>query len=331
MMIRKIIIGCLLLGLVACGSVTKPNTFVSGTVASAAEVNANFDTLYTLVNGNIDNANVKGSAGIVFSKLDSATVAGVDATQTLTNKTLTSPSITTPTISSPVLSGTATGTYTLGGTPTITSPDINGGTFDGVVGGTTPAAGTFTTLTADNIVVPSLPPIGTIIPFYDFNAALTFDATYWAYCDGSTKTIAGSSYTLPDLSNRYLVGFGTEAGGDIDTEAWATAAVGNASHQVDISHTHGAGTLQFTVAHFNIGNLSVYFYNQDGSERNAFKTYRTPDTGAPSVSSPYDFDFTNGLAYTKKDSGSGSVASGLSSTQSIQPRSVRVRYLMRIK
>lgn len=38
------------------------------------------------------------------------------ATQTLTNKTLTAP----------VLSGTATGTYTLGGTPTISSPTITG-------------------------------------------------------------------------------------------------------------------------------------------------------------------------------------------------------------
>ena len=86
-------------------------------------------------------------------------------------------------------------------------------------------------------------PIGTIIPFYDFNAALTFNADYWAYCDGSAKTIAGiGSQTLPDLSNRYLVGFGTEGGGDIDIAAWATAAVGAASHQVDLSHTHGTGS-----------------------------------------------------------------------------------------
>ena len=39
---------------------------------------------------------------------------GLTDVQTLTNKTLTA-----PTISSPVLSGTATGTYTLGGTPTF--------------------------------------------------------------------------------------------------------------------------------------------------------------------------------------------------------------------
>lgn len=44
----------------------------------------------------------------------SDTVVMRDTTETLTNKTLTAP----------VLSGTATGTYTLGGTPTITAPTI---------------------------------------------------------------------------------------------------------------------------------------------------------------------------------------------------------------
>jgi hypothetical protein len=42
------------------------------------------------------------------------TLAGIAATQTLTNKTLTSPA----------LSGTVTGTYTLGGTPTLTAPAL---------------------------------------------------------------------------------------------------------------------------------------------------------------------------------------------------------------
>lgn len=44
------------------------------------------------------------------------TVVGTTDSQTLTNKTLTSP----------VLGGTATGTYTLGGTPSITDPTITG-------------------------------------------------------------------------------------------------------------------------------------------------------------------------------------------------------------
>lgn len=75
------------------GVITKPKTWVDNEVVNFSDLNSDFDTLYTLVNGNIDNDNIKASAGIVFSKLDSATVAGVSATQTLTNKTLTTPKI----------------------------------------------------------------------------------------------------------------------------------------------------------------------------------------------------------------------------------------------
>jgi hypothetical protein len=64
-----------------------------------------------------------------------------------------------------------------------------------------------------------LVPVGTIVGHYDFNAAVTFTDD-WLYCDGSVIADAASpinGQTLPDLSNRYLVGFGTEGGGDIDT------------------------------------------------------------------------------------------------------------------
>jgi len=40
------------------GTVTKTYTFSSGDVVSASKINTNFDTLYTLVNGNLDGANV---------------------------------------------------------------------------------------------------------------------------------------------------------------------------------------------------------------------------------------------------------------------------------
>jgi hypothetical protein len=54
-----------------------------------------------------------------------------------------------------------------------------------------------------------LVPTGTILPFYDYNGALTFNAALYKYCDGQTQTVGGSLRVLPDLSNRYLVGFGT--------------------------------------------------------------------------------------------------------------------------
>ena len=42
------------------GTVTKNYTFSDGEIVSAAKINANFDTLYTLVNGNLDDNNISG-------------------------------------------------------------------------------------------------------------------------------------------------------------------------------------------------------------------------------------------------------------------------------
>lgn len=65
--------------------VTKTYTFTAGTTIVASEHNTNFDTLYNLVNGNIDNANIKASAGIVDSKLNQITTAGKVAGDALTS------------------------------------------------------------------------------------------------------------------------------------------------------------------------------------------------------------------------------------------------------
>ena len=377
---RKILLSTLLLALIGCGSVSDPFTFTGGTPAVATQVNARFNTLYNLVNGNIDNDNIKASAGIVFSKLDAATVAGVSATQTLTSKTLTSPDINGGT-----WNGTIDGAWTAAGQTvadlgTVTTADINGGTIDGVtIGGSSAGAGTFTTLNATSgtftgaLTSPSLPPVGTIVPFYDFNALATFDSDYWVYCDGSVISNASSALdgqTTPDLSNRYLVGFGTEGGGDIDTAAWATAAVGAASHQVTLqhshtvdghthtgpshthtgpSHTHSSGTLQFKVLN-KVGADRLQGYQTNGNVYDLIINSTTFEAGSNRTGSSVGA----GSANTYTTDGTGSTASGgtgatgasgtdatgstspgtdnqLSTTQSIQPRSVRVRYLLRVQ
>jgi hypothetical protein len=51
------------------GLVTRSYNYTAGNTIDPAENNTNENTLYTLVNGNIDNDNVKASAGIVYSKL----------------------------------------------------------------------------------------------------------------------------------------------------------------------------------------------------------------------------------------------------------------------
>lgn len=51
------------------GLVSKNFTFSAGATIVASEHNSNADTLYNLVNGNLDNANISGSAAIAYSKL----------------------------------------------------------------------------------------------------------------------------------------------------------------------------------------------------------------------------------------------------------------------
>lgn len=51
------------------GLVTKTYTLTNGAIVQAADHNTNFDTLYTLVNGKLDNANVISNAGIEESKI----------------------------------------------------------------------------------------------------------------------------------------------------------------------------------------------------------------------------------------------------------------------
>lgn len=58
------------------GVITKPTTFVDGTIPTAAQFNGDFDTIYSEFNGNISNANVSATAAIVESKLSFNTTTG---------------------------------------------------------------------------------------------------------------------------------------------------------------------------------------------------------------------------------------------------------------
>jgi len=57
------------------GLVSKTYTFSAGATIVAAEHNTNFDTIYNLVNGNLENANVKSNAALVDTKLAQITTA----------------------------------------------------------------------------------------------------------------------------------------------------------------------------------------------------------------------------------------------------------------
>lgn len=83
-------------------TITRPNSYVSNTTIEPSQVNDDLNTIYSEFNGSISNANIDASAAIVYSKLDSTTVTGVTATQTLTNKRI------TKRVSSEASSGTPT-------------------------------------------------------------------------------------------------------------------------------------------------------------------------------------------------------------------------------
>lgn len=54
-------------------TVTKTKTWADNEAVNYSDMNANFDTLYSVVNGNLDNDNVKSAAGISASKISFGT------------------------------------------------------------------------------------------------------------------------------------------------------------------------------------------------------------------------------------------------------------------
>ncbi|MGD9600088.1 MAG: hypothetical protein AB7P94_17370 [Steroidobacteraceae bacterium] len=276
--------------------VVDPWTFSNGTIADAIEVNDRLDVLYTLVNGQIDNANI-----------DLGTGAGQFYAVHL-----------------PILD--AGGYY-----PT----DNVEAALQDIASGTVTVAGAI--------------PIGGIIPFYDFNGLLTFNTTTYKYCNGASVTVGSiGSQTLPDLSNRYLVGFGTEGGGDNGSAAWSTTPVGNASHKINIlhyhtvashshtisadgSHNHTGVTAGMAIAATHTSPLPDYDHYDDVNGWNTSSDFI--DIGTTVKQGHHDHDI-----FTEADHDhtglTGLAAPGtddqLSATQSIQPRSVRVRWIMRV-
>ena len=78
-----IVVGLLLSIVVIAGTVTKPHTFSDGTVISASQVNANFDTLFNLVNGNLTSANIASidASDITTGTIDAARIPNLDASK----------------------------------------------------------------------------------------------------------------------------------------------------------------------------------------------------------------------------------------------------------
>lgn len=201
-------------------------------------------------------------------------------------------------------------------------------------------------------------PVGCIIAFYDFNGAVTFDPTIWAYCDGSVLNSPGSpidGQTLPDLSNRYMVGFGTEGGGDIGTALWQVPPVGNANHQVNLQHSHtvnahnhSLGSHSHTAvdhAHnmtglgqgtnfidTNVGAANEFQLNIGGNDIICSTVPGGSGNHTHDYLGPSDFAAVtiNNTNLGNSGNSSPGTNNGLSTTEDVQPRSIRVRFIMRI-
>lgn len=82
--------------------ITKNKTWIDNENVLFTDLNSDFDTLYTLVNGLLDNANISPSAAIAVSKIAtgiSGSIVGTTDTQNLLNKTIISPINGVPVIS----------------------------------------------------------------------------------------------------------------------------------------------------------------------------------------------------------------------------------------
>lgn len=178
-------------------------------------------------------------------------------------------------------------------------------------------------------------PIGTILPWYDFGL-LTFDATKYHYCDGSTVTVSGIGVqTLPDLSGRYLVGFGTDGGGNIGTAPFSATPVGNAGNTINLQHTH---IMDLSGLHGHTGGTQGMYVLND-RDPTLFGSYRVNEDGVIIDATPSNTLITDNNVSIEgnhnhiidSDGLHGHTNSNaLSTAQSIQPRSIRVRFIMRI-
>jgi len=174
-----------------------------------------------------------------------------------------------------------------------------------------------------------IPPVGTTFAFNDFNGAAKFNVTIHHYNNDDILADANSRLngkTIVDMSNRYMVGLGAEGGKDIGTVPWSNTPVGNASHQVDVSHTHGPGTLQFKTFEVDAGQ-TFYGYESDGTP---FAVLYDFGLGGGATNSATWYAPGSIKTFYTKD-GTGASASGGSVTQSIQVRSVPFRVLTRVR
>lgn len=141
--------------------------------------------------------------------------------------------------------------------------------------------------------------------------------------------------TLPDFDNMYAVG-------ETTSSQWGDA-VGNSSHQINIAHTHTMPHTHSTPNHvhkiFEWTDFSndAEIYNSSGNANSMSKAANSSttaqwvvDVGDPDNALAEDAYTNNSGGGTTGSASSSTTSSELSSTQSIQPRSIKLGVYVRI-
>lgn len=87
------------------GQLSTPNTFVAGTAAKASEVNANFEAVESVVNGNIDTTNLKDVSVTTGKLADSAVTTAKIADDAVTSAKIADNAVTAAKLASDAVTG----------------------------------------------------------------------------------------------------------------------------------------------------------------------------------------------------------------------------------
>ncbi|HCU24360.1 MAG TPA: hypothetical protein DF383_05020 [Deltaproteobacteria bacterium] len=134
-------------------------------------------------------------------------------------------------------------------------------------------------------------PVGAILAYDDYGiVGFPPLSSSWAFLDGRTITDPGSPFngtTLKDTSGRYLVGYGTDGGADIDTAPFSALTVGNAGHQIDLQHSHTIPGHSHTVnSHTHSLPSHSHSISSDGNHNHGGRTNRMSPTAGDEAGSP---------------------------------------------
>jgi len=285
--------------------VSLPNTFSDGDILTAAELNANFNVLADTVNL-LDDANISSTANISPSKI------------------------------SAVIKGSAierdAGSGSLSVRVDGTTIEISGDVLQLVSGGISTGQIADGAITNEKLAPTAQTPAGSVQMFHTFNGTVTiprgwmilngdivneanYDAIHGAgaYTTDNIGSSALLTKNLPDMVDRYSVGVESTT----QSGAAPITSVGNAGSTINLQHDHEAGDLA-SLFSFNAGNDLVY-RTIGASSWTSTRFLTATAVGSTGVSG-----LTSGIEV------SGDTANSLSTSQSIEPDSIELIYIIKV-